>query len=378
MINRSLLKEVEDLSLYIHIPFCKKKCEYCDFYSLSVDKMLRDKYFTILRSELLKLNKIWNREYRTIYFGGGNPYLIGKENLIELIDAAEEFGKSDELTIEMNPENFIEDSADLFIERADRVSLGIESFDSEILSLIGRNGSSEENMLSLEKIDQNHLYEKMNLDLITSIPIESSLERSKEDLYRIIASKVSHISLYSLTLYENTPLKKRVLPLDDNIESEILSELWSILGENGYDHYEISNFSIGKAKRSKHNMAYWNLSSFIGLGPTSESSLGYRDVISMRNTESIEDYISNPDYQIDFLERKEALTEYIMLSLRTSDGISKSVLSDRFSFDMDKITERLSREYGRDYISYDDKSLFLTERGMLILDQIVLSSILSF
>lgn len=375
MIDRSLLEDIDELSLYVHVPFCPVKCDYCDFYSIESDKSLVDSYFSVLKRELLSLVDIYPKKFKTIYFGGGNPIEFGESRLLELLDISETRGKSEELTVEINPRDFIKDSFDRVIERLDRVSIGFESFDEEVLRTIGRRGSAKDAISALDKAKE--IKERISADLMVSIPIDNSLEKSTLDLERVIKSDIPHISMYSLTLYEETPLYRRLKPLSDDRENYILSSLWNILRDSGYFHYEVSNFAKTQDKESIHNKVYWALGSFIGLGPSAESSLGYKNIVSMRNQETLQSYIESPVFNMERLTDEEALTEYIMLSLRTSYGLKKSTVESRFGYSFDKLSNAIESKYPKYIYNLSPDTLSLTDRGLMILDSIVLDLVSS-
>lgn len=356
------------LSLYIHIPFCTKKCDYCAFYSKKAENKIIDEYFSILMKELQEIKKEYERPFYTIYIGGGNPALLGYDRLLTLLKSATEYGKSAETTVEVNPENLTPDIFSLY-PYADRISIGIQSMHSSVLKTLGRNSTLEDNYKALKLL--SHSPFTFNADIITAVPNEKIYE-TLEDIEIVSSFDPKHISFYCLTMEENTPIIKKYRPIGEEKEREFLSCGWNKLKELGYEHYEISSFAKNN-KRSKHNSLYWQLGQYIGLGPTAESFLGYTTGVTMRNTETIEDYLKNPDFQCEEISREETIESYLLTALRTKIGIDKKEYSSRFSSSFDEdFKERIPLIDNSFYINNED-SFSLTEEGFLVLDRIILT-----
>ena len=359
------------LSLYIHVPFCTRKCDYCAFYSLplsSVDNAWIDRYTSIILSELDALNRDYGKCYRSVFIGGGNPGVLGIDRLRAILAKAEENGMPQEVTIEINPENITEDISSLS-SLLTRVSVGIQSMSDEVLSRLGRNARREDNIKALRILSQSPYI--WNADIITAVPGES-VERTLQDIDEISSFSPDHISFYCLTFEENTPLIAREKPLGEDKEAEFLLRGWEKLRALGYEHYEISNFAK-PGKRCIHNSVYWNLGQYVGFGPGAESSVGYESVVSMRDSETLEEFLQNPQMTCTPLTREETIEEYLLTALRTSDGIDKAEYSERFSSSFDEIALCVTERYGSDMYINDSEHFALTEKGFMMLDRIILS-----
>lgn len=360
------------LSLYIHVPFCKKKCDYCSFYSRPFSVEEKEKYFFLLSQELKSVVEEVKKPFYSIYFGGGNPYNLGLKNILSLIDIASTYGKSQEITVEVNPENVSEELEILF-NRIDRLSVGIQSLNENALRTIGRNVDISDNYRALEFLKKSNF--NYNADIITAIPSTSFVD-TIHDIEIIDSYNPSHISFYCLTFEENTPLISRLAPLDGEKEVLFLENGWKRLRELGYEHYEISNFAKN-GKKSLHNIQYWNLAQYIGLGPSAESFLGYKTGVSMRNQESIEEYMASPSFNCERLDRTEVEESFLLTALRTSEGIDKRGYSSRFDKDFDETYSSKISLIDKSFFVDNEKSFALTEKGMLFLDSIILTLSLS-
>lgn len=363
------------LSLYIHVPFCSKKCDYCAFYSVpsSVwNKDMIDSYISCLIAEIRAINKEWQKPYYTIFIGGGNPGILGYDNLRKILKEASEYGIAEETTIELNPENVSEEILTLK-PYLNRVSVGIQSMNPASLKMLGRNSTREINKKALEILSS--LCIEFNADIMTSIP-GSKVEDTIRDIEEIASYNPGHISLYCLTFEEGTPLVERNCPISEDEEIAMLKSGWDKLKALGYEHYEISNFAKD-GRYSKHNSVYWHLGQYIGLGPTAESSIGYSEAISMRNKEDILSYIKDPAFDCIRLTKDETEEEFLLTSLRIKDGIDKREYSNRFGYDFDERYEGGIAMLAEGDYENDAESFHLTEEGMMRLDAIILSLALS-
>ncbi|HIV98373.1 MAG TPA: coproporphyrinogen III oxidase family protein [Candidatus Ornithospirochaeta avicola] len=359
------------LSLYIHFPFCRRKCGYCAFYSLprlSYDDETVEKYVNKILSDLDSLNEIWGRGYRTIYLGGGNPVLAGIDNINRILDKAYEKGLPEEVTIEINPED-ISRQRIRNLAYVTRVSTGIQSFDEKALAVLERASSRDENIRALEILKEEGI--NFNADLITSVP---SLDPSVtvRDIEIISHFTPPHISFYSLQYEEGTRMYELSGKRDEEYEEKCIRNGWSRLSDLGYEHYEISNFAIGE-KYSLHNLNYWALGQYAGLGPSSESSFGYRNITSVRNSQSVFEYISESVYEKESLSASQSVCEYLLTALRTKWGIDKDEFFRRFDLSFDEVfNNALSNIDNRMYID-SRKSFRLNEEGFLFSDAVISS-----
>lgn len=355
------------LSLYIHIPFCYKKCDYCAFYSIE-DRRDLDSYYNLLLKEVKEVAKEWNKPFYSIYVGGGNPSILGYDKLATILDAAMEYGKAEEVTVELNPEN-VDENIEKLKGRATRISLGIQSLNETTLKTLGRNASLKSSIKALEILSLSSF--DFNADIITAVPGESLFD-TLNDIKRVASYNPSHISFYCLTFEEGTPLLNRLYPISEDEEVRYLKEGWKLLKELGYEHYEISAFAK-EGKRSIHNELYWNLGQYIGLGATAESSLGYKDVVSARAADDVLSFLKSSELYCTPLKREEAEEEYLMLKLRVKDGIDKKEYKNRFESDFDELYKDRIATLDRKWYIEDDEHFALSEDGMLVLDHIILT-----
>ncbi len=309
--------------IYIHIPFCLKKCDYCDFYSFDRwDEDLVSAYLSSLKREIKSLDSI-SKPY-TLYIGGGTPTILSYSHLKSLLDFLRtEFIDPVEFTVEANPLTLDDDKLRLLKDYGvSRISLGVQSFSDRILKVLGRIHSVSDALFTIDLVTKH--FDNFNVDLIYSIPTEtfSDLEVTLGYLERI---KPPHVSLYSLILDEGTPIYKKVkngiLKMDDEETfEEKIKFLVAALRDLGYLRYEVSNFAISKRYRCLHNLIYWNLRDYYGFGVSAHSFI---DGVRYRNSCDIESYIRDP-LSVRVLEYRlgdEYYRELIMLSLRTDCGL---------------------------------------------------------
>ena len=333
---REHLAEGRPLSLYIHVPFCAKRCDYCAFYSLGEgawDRDLVDSYYRTLSAQLCELVKELDSPFDTIYIGGGNPILLGEERLCRLIETASVKGRAREVSMEINLEN-VTKSFDGLASWLTRVSVGIQSFDGESLRILGRQSTPEAAHRALEILSSMDGL-VLNADLMTNIP-HRPLESSLQDIEALSLYRPEHISLYSLTFEEGTRLVAREVPKSEEEEAAELERLWDELGRRGYEHYEVSAFARD-GHYCRHNLVYWNLGQYIGLGPSAESSVGYGRVVSSREKDSLAEYLAHPSFDSVALTEEETVEEVVMTALRTKWGIDKAEFLRRFGQDFDSI-----------------------------------------
>ncbi|MDY4066694.1 radical SAM family heme chaperone HemW [Bullifex sp.] len=360
-----------DISLYIHIPFCKSKCSYCAFYS-TVDYSLKDEFLDTLLKQITQLNKVVKKPYKTIFIGGGNPGVLGFDNLLKIAELASSNGKSEEFTIEINPEYVTEEIEKLF-KFVNRISVGIQSFSNRALKTIGRNACFEDNINALTILSafKKKYNIHLNGDLITCIPGEG-VDNTINDINTLSSFDVDHISLYSLTFEEGTKLTQNCKPIDEEEERQMLISAWQCLENLGYKQYEVSNFAK-KGYESIHNQVYWNLGQYIGLGPTAESSVGYEKVISLREKDSVEDYIKDPSFDAYRLSTEELEEEYLLTHLRVKEGISKKDYQKRFSKNFDSVYKNFIKNLDKELYIDNCDSFSLTKEGILVENQVILT-----
>ena len=358
------------LSLYIHVPFCHTKCGYCAFYSVP-ESMQCDgdigKYTERTIESIERLTGEYDKPFHTVFIGGGNPGTLGLGRLESILDAALIHGKPEECTSEINPEDI--DEAFLSIDAIDRVSVGIQSMDGNVLRTLGRNASVSDNIRALSLLSESG--KRFNADIITAVPGEE-YGTALSDISVAASYGAGHISYYCLTFEEGTPLASRMTPVDEDTEIGFLRRGWKHLADLGYRHYEVSNFAL-PGEECLHNKVYWELGQYIGIGPGAESSIGWEKAVSLREPEDIRSYIEGRNGTGARLTAEETEEEYLMTVLRTSSGIDKKVYASRFHHDFDSRYGSVISSLDRALYLNDGSAFRLTEDGFMLLDTVILT-----
>lgn len=312
------------LSLYLHIPFCKQKCRYCAFHSASPCKT--DEYTAAMERAITHFGKE-AEPLSTLYIGGGTPALLGAQNLAKLIDAARgSFGFQEgiEITIELNPE-----STTPLLLRAlketgvNRISLGVQSLQDKELAALGRLHDARSAEAALKMIFEAG-FENVSADVMYGLPRQTAAS-FEDTLRRLLAYPITHLSAYSLQIEEGTPLFKSGLsPMEEDLEEDLHDLLCQKAREQGLIHYEISNFGK-EGFFSRHNMAYWRRTDYLGLGPSAHSFYKGVRYATPADTEA---FIKDPLVLHDPLPigKEEAREEQILLGLRTIEGVPLMIL----------------------------------------------------
>ncbi len=358
------------LSLYIHVPFCTRKCDYCAFYSVPYSKVPEkwiDRYVDIIIAEIDALNRDYGKAYYTVYIGGGNPAMIGWENIRRIVEKASENGRAEEVTVEMNPEN-VSVSILSLSDIVTRVSVGIQSMDENVLGMLGRNAKREDNIRALSLLSSSPF--RWNADIITAVPGES-VETTLMDIEAVASYNPGHISFYCLTFEENTPLIARAKPIGEEEETAFLSSGWAKLKELGYEHYEVSAFAR-EGERSKHNMVYWNLGQYVGFGAGAEGSIGWQRVTTLRDSETVDAFVAAPEMKCTPLTATETEEEFLLVALRTKDGIDKKLYENRFGHSFDSLYSEAIKRVSKDSYVDSPDCFRVTEEGFMSLDWIIL------
>lgn len=385
MINLKNKKEKapRKLGLYLHIPFCRTKCLYCDFCSfVSREATERESY---VRALITEIEGKRNYEYLvdTVYFGGGTPSLLTKEQIARILSVVREnfcVSPDVEITLECNPMTHLDDGREYFgALRAlgvNRLSLGIQSANDVELKLIGRRHSFEDAKSTFLAARESG-FDNISVDLMLGIPSQT-LDSLKESANELIKLGAEHISIYSLQLEEGTPLfkmREKYDLADDDTAADMYETVVQIMREANYCHYEISNFAK-EGRESRHNSKYWRLDEYLGLGLSAHSDFGGR---RLENTRDMLKYLGG-----EWLEGEEEISlperefEFLMLGLRTSAGVSKSEFFNAFGIDFDeKYGQKIENLKGAGYVFENENRVMLTERGFEVSNSI-LSEILDF
>jgi len=365
------------LGLYIHIPFCRTKCLYCDFCSfVSRDAKEREAYVTALCNEI-RLRGNFDYMVDTVYFGGGTPSLLSCEQIALILSTVRTSFQVDEdaeITLECNPMTHLSDGKEYFSAlRAlgvNRLSLGVQSAVDTELKLIGRRHSFEEAKRTFYDAREAG-FDNISLDLMLGIPSQT-MDSLSGSVSELVSLSPEHISIYSLQLEEGTPLyrMREKYELADDDEAADMYELVShLMRESGYCHYEISNFAK-EGRESRHNSKYWRLDQYLGLGLAAHSDFaGERS----ENTTDMAAYLEGVYYLSgQKIGPQERELEFIMLGLRMSEGISKAEFSARFGIYIDeKYGERVKKLEKAGYFSRNDDVLALNERGFEVSNSII-------
>ena len=390
----------EDISLYIHIPFCKSKCIYCDFFSRPGCEDLINDYVDSLCNEIIFYSKKLSSDtVKTVYIGGGTPSLLSLEQIKKIIYTLKEnfcFVKNDfEFTVELNPDDVTQELIQFF-ESSDvnRLSTGIQTLKDETLKLIKRRASKETCLNALKIISENFT-KRFSVDLICSLPGENESD-VKNSIDKVITFNPEHISLYSLCVEENTELYKLIKSGKIKYDASYADELWinvrDYLVSKGYSQYEVSNFSKDKKSQSRHNLTYWHLQNYLGLGSGATGTLWYDKKDSVRYTNSTDikeyiDYWKSCNFKEEFfsgsvplkketIDKKTEEFEFFMMNLRLLEGFSKNEYEKRFNKKAEEIPvikngvfktwqdKKLSEVIHRDA----DVFYRLTEKGILYLN----------
>ena len=354
--------------IYIHIPFCQTKCPYCDFYSMRGTDKKKDAYLDALDKEIFSHENI---VADTIYLGGGTPSVFGKGRLKKFIENAKnQFNFSDgEITVEVNPSSCDEELIETLKSiGVNRISMGLQSAIDEERKMLGRHSDIEKVKESIE-ICQKHGIENISLDVMLGVP-EQTPESLEKTLEFAVSSGAKHISAYILKIEENTLFYRRkdTLPLpDEDTVCDMYEFVCDYLEKNNFHQYEISNFSKENYE-SRHNLKYWNSEEYLGLGPAAHSYLNGKRFYHSRN---FEEYLKNPTAYIPDGDGG-SFSEYAMLKLRLTEGISKKEIAEKFCEEkFDELLKKSDRFIKMNLLKYDGENLSFTKQGFLLSNTIL-------
>lgn len=366
--------------IYFHIPFCLKKCHYCDFYSRSDPNGIEEIVQSEIKELILRRDYLENEIVTTIYFGGGTPSILDTKHIIELLNCVRnnfEVSNDCEITFEANPDDLSEIYlADLYRCGINRLSVGIQSFNDDILKFLGRRHDSKK-LNYIVDIAKLIGFDNISIDLIFGIPGFDTLVYF-DSLKSAVQMNIQHISAYSLTIAEGTLFYKllknnKISEINEDILVDQFNQTIDFLVLNGFEHYEISNYAK-EGYQSRHNSSYWNDIKYLGIGPSAHS---YNQISRQWNVSNSKQYCSNIKesksfYKIEYLAPEDKFNEYLITGLRTSKGISKKFIFENFN---DKIWHHFSREldklFEQNLVSLVDESIVLTRKGILISDFIL-------
>lgn len=322
--------------LYLHVPFCHTICSYCDFCHVIYQKELCDTWLSRIEDDLSKIN---NKDFETIYIGGGTPNSLNLTQLDKLLSLLDPYiNKVTEYTIELNPEDINQSSIDVLIKHhINRVSVGLQSSDYRLLKMMNRHYTFSEFKEKINILKANNIT-NISIDIIYSLPSQTMDDLNKT-LNDVLELDVPHISLYSLTIEPNTIFAKLGYNhLDDEIEADMYERIRNFLINNGYKQYEVSNF-CKEGYESKHNLGYWNYDDFIGIGAGSSSKINHRRYTITKN---INNYLNRKElYSEDInLTLSDEMFENVMMSLRTNRGLNLKLFKKRYHKDFKDVYQK--------------------------------------
>lgn len=366
-------------SLYIHVPFCTRKCGYCDFFSVEYDEDLVERYLNALEKEIQFYSEKL-RALKTVYIGGGTPAVLSENGLERFLNAVSgniRLKDGYEFTIEANPGTLSDKKIDIMKNYLiNRISIGVQSFNDEMLATLGRSHNAQEAEDAIRLVSGK--FANISIDLIYGIPGQD-VAFWEETLKRTTSYNPTHISAYELTPEEGTPLfsgitaKKIKMPEEESI-LRMYEKAAGILSDSGYNHYEISNYALSGFE-SMHNLNYWRRGEYIGLGPSAHSFL---DGTRYKNAVSIMDYCQKLDSGIAPFEDVTALSdadeikEMIFLGLRVAEGIDLGKIVEKAShlidteIEYDKVVDGLMPYVDKGFLRIGNDRLSITEKGFAL------------
>lgn len=378
-------------SLYIHIPFCKSKCEYCDFFSIPIGHdVIPNEYIYALCNEIkYRASEFGFNGWNTIYIGGGTPSILSENQIFYIAECIFEYNRDiSEFTIELNPDDITKELL-LFLRKTGitRISVGIQALNEDVLCYVKRRSSLLSVKNALKLINENWKG-NLSVDVISGLPKQSEssfLEGVKE----LVCCNPDHISMYSLTIEENTPLESKIANKQIIYDFDLADEMWiegrDFLERNGYKQYEISNFyNEKKGNQCVHNLVYWKLHDYVGVGSGATGSIYGNNSIRYTNTKNIKKYIDFWSIKsiskelipqdIEFIDKKTERFEFFMMGLRTLEGVCLDEYRTRFGEDIplkikNVILEWEKRNMLYKYISNNKEFFTLGKEGILFLNK---------
>jgi oxygen-independent coproporphyrinogen-3 oxidase len=369
--------KAKPIGLYVHIPFCKKKCNYCDFCSFSnLDESCRKTYITKLIGEIGNYKREERIKVDTVFFGGGTPSLLSPKEFELIGDAIYDsfcIMENAEFTVEANPGTVSEEKIRTLIScGVNRISLGMQTIHENELKILGRIHTYNK-FLSAYNLVRKCGIENISIDVMYGIP-EQTMDSYKKTLGEVVALKPEHISAYGLILEENTDFwnrKSRLNLPSEDVECDMYFMACELLMKNGYSHYEISNFAK-PGFESRHNLKYWRDEEYIGVGIAAHS---YFKEERFSNSDKLPEYLSQSSANYisrELIDKNSHAYEYAMLALRLSSGFSLSEYQEKFGLDfLSSNREKVDRYIEEGYMHLKGDRISLSEKGFYVSNTIL-------
>ncbi|MBO5955030.1 MAG: radical SAM family heme chaperone HemW [Clostridia bacterium] len=380
------MENEKPMGLYIHIPFCNKKCDYCDFVSFSMSRKAQQLYLEGLFAEIEMLKrKFQDKTFNSIFIGGGTPSIVYEGFIASLsrkLFSSFHFEDKTEFTIEVNPSSFTKEKFFEYVESGvNRISVGVQCLDSKLLREHGRI-QSVDNIVKTFKILRDSQFSNVNSDVMIGLPGQSQ-KSIIETVEFLLQHNVKHISLYSLQLEKHTLLynkmrKGRIKPVDEKVITETYDKVYKILQKAGFKRYEVSNYAK-PCFECEHNKKYWDGTDYLGLGVSAHSYIdGYR----YNNTKRLDTYLDamrdgkSAVYSREYISLKERRTERLMLSLRTSKGLDLEAFKHEFKEDLLKSKAlQIKKLTNLNMIQVKDGFMRITDEHFYVSNSIILEFI---
>ena len=358
------------IGIYIHIPFCKGKCPYCDFYSLKADESKKDSYLKAVIFQLEKWKSKVTDSIDTVYFGGGTPSVFGAKRIKEIIECIKDNYTlvSPQITAECNASSTDEEFFKVLSSAGvNRISMGMQSAVERERKILGRSADKDALSLAIENAKKAGIHD-ISLDIMLGVPYQT-ITSLNESIDFLLNAGITHISAYMLKIEEGTPFSEKQqslhLPDEDEVCDMYLHTV-KTLRENGFIQYEISNFSL-KGYESRHNLKYWHCEEYLVIGPSAHSFLNGKRFYYPRDLAA---FISGAEVIPDGDGGSEE--EYVMLNLRLTEGLNFEKFKNRFSRYPDQsLTEKAGKFEKMGLLKIDDEGIHLTEKGFLLSNTVI-------
>ncbi len=366
--------------IYIHIPFCKTRCIYCDFYSQTNNERIHSYVDAVCQELRMRKEYLKGEAVKTVYFGGGTPSQLSEADFKQIFDTLErEYGLAacEEITLEANPDDVTQAYADMLATLPfNRISMGLQTFDDDTLKLLNRRHNAEQAIAAVKHCRRAG-FRNISIDLIYGLPGETDAQWQR-DLQQAVSLGVEHISAYHLTYEAGTPLyqmlqARQVAEVDEESSVRFFTMLTDSLRKAGYEHYEISNF-CQPDKYSRHNTSYWQGIPYLGCGASAHS---FDKEAREWNVASLEKYIrgiqtGHRDFEREMLDASTRYNEYVMTSLRTAQGISITEMEQKFGTEASRYCLHAASPYlesGK--LELNENHMRLSREGIFISDGII-------